>query len=379
MPLPPLALYIHVPWCVRKCPYCDFNSHEAGAELPEQAYIAALLGDLDRDLPLADDRAISSVFIGGGTPSLLSAQAYETLFAGLRQRLSFTSDVEITLEANPGTVEQGKFRAYRALGMNRLSIGVQSFAADKLRALGRIHNGDDARRAADSAHSAGFKTFNLDLMHGLPQQTVAEAMHDLDTAIALAPTHLSWYQLTLEPNTVFYRQNPTLPDDDTLWEIQELGQQKLAEHGYAQYEVSAYAKPGHGCRHNRNYWEFGDYLALGAGAHGKITHADGSIERYRKTRLPRDYLSAATTGLFTSESHRVTAEDLPFEFMMNALRLRDGVEEGLFAERTGLGIGVVAGTVARLREQGLMLTGERLQCSELGYRYLNRVISEFLG
>jgi len=294
--LPPLALYLHVPWCVRKCPYCDFNSHEAAAGLPEAEYVTALLADLDHDLATLPDlvqgRAVSSVFIGGGTPSLFSAAAYERLFDGLRARLPFAADVEITLEANPGTVEQEKFRGYRALGINRLSIGVQSFAPDKLVALGRIHGRDEALHAAQAARAAGFDNFNLDLMHGLPGQTLEEALADIDQAIALGPTHLSWYQLTIEPNTVFYRDPPVLPEDDTLWAIQEAGQARLAAAGLQQYEVSAYAQAGRECRHNRNYWEFGDYLALGAGAHGKLTR-EGGVWRYQKTRLPRDYLAAA--------------------------------------------------------------------------------------
>ncbi|HET8730764.1 MAG TPA: radical SAM family heme chaperone HemW, partial [Moraxellaceae bacterium] len=294
--LPPLSLYIHVPWCVRKCPYCDFNSHAAGAELPETAYVDALLADLrqDLDLDLVQGREIASIFIGGGTPSLFSPDAYARLFDGLRRELHFASDIEITLEANPGTVEQAKFRGYRALGVNRLSIGVQSFSPEKLAALGRIHGRDEAVRAAEAARGAGFDNFNIDLMHGLPGQSVAEALADVRQALALAPTHLSWYQLTIEPNTVFYRDPPVLPEDDTLWSIQEEGQTLLAEGGYRQYEVSAYARPERECRHNRNYWMFGDYLALGAGAHGKVTRpasalGQGGVWRYAKTRLPRDY------------------------------------------------------------------------------------------
>ena len=379
MSLPPLSLYIHVPWCVRKCPYCDFNSHEAGAGLPEREYVDALLKDMEQDLAHVQGRAVGTVFIGGGTPSLFSAAAYERLFDGLRGMLRFTDDVEITLEANPGTVEQEKFRAYRALGINRLSIGVQSFDPEKLKALGRIHGKDEAIRAAEAARNAGFTTFNLDLMHGLPQQTLEGALLDLQTAIALRPTHLSWYQLTLEPNTVFYRQQPVLPDDETLWAIQEAGQHLLEKSGYAQYEVSAYAQAGHRCRHNLNYWEFGDYLAIGAGAHAKITQANGDILRYWKTRLPRDYLRGLETGRFTAEEQSVPVGERVFEFMLNALRLREGVAGALFAERTGLEFSKIEQPLARLQKQGLMEPGgELLRCTEPGYRHLNRVLTEFL-
>ncbi|MFZ2320426.1 MAG: radical SAM family heme chaperone HemW, partial [Pseudomonas sp.] len=288
--LPPLALYIHIPWCVRKCPYCDFNSHAAGPTLPEQEYVDALLADLDADLGRVHGRQLSSIFFGGGTPSLFSAAALGRLLAGVEQRIGFAADIEITLEANPGTFEQAKFQAYRQLGINRLSIGVQSFQADKLKALGRIHDGDEAIRAADMARAAGFDNFNLDLMHGLPDQSIEDALSDLRIAIAQQPTHLSWYQLTMEPNTVFWSQPPTLPEDDTLWDIQEAGQQLLAEHGYLQYEVSAYARAGRQAQHNLNYWSFGDFIGIGAGAHGKLSSPSGQIVRTWKTRLPKDYL-----------------------------------------------------------------------------------------
>ena len=281
--LPPLALYIHIPWCVRKCPYCDFNSHAASPTLPEEEYVDALLADLDQDLHAVHGRELSSIFFGGGTPSLFSAQALGRLLKGVEQRIRFAPDIEITLEANPGTFEQEKFTAYRALGINRLSIGIQSFQEQKLKALGRIHNGDEAIRAAGMARQAGFDNFNLDLMHGLPDQSLDDALGDLRQAIAMKPTHLSWYQLTLEPNTVFWNQPPVLPEDDTLWDIQEAGQALLAEHGYAQYEVSAYAQPGRAARHNLNYWSFGDFIGIGAGAHGKLSHPDGRILRTWKT------------------------------------------------------------------------------------------------
>lgn len=393
--LPPLSLYVHMPWCVRKCPYCDFNSHAAGDALPEAEYVAALLADLDRDLadfPAAGlrEREIVSVFIGGGTPSLISPEGYATLFAGLRGRLRFTDDAEITLEANPGTVEQGLFRGYREVGINRLSIGVQTFQGEQLGVLGRIHSGDEARRAADSARAAGFTTFNLDLMHGLPGQTVAQALDDLRQAIALAPTHLSWYQLTLEPNTVFYRQQPVLPEDEVLADIQDAGQALLAAEGYAQYEVSAYARSGHQCRHNLNYWRFGDYLGIGAGAHGKLSAPgrDGAplvITRTAKTRTPRDYLAAARAAAdgqgdaFRAGATVIPPDELPFEFMLNVLRLNAGVPASLWRERTGTDDDVLRLTRERLVRQGLLLPDASRWCaSPLGQRYLNRVIEAFL-
>lgn len=386
--LPPLALYLHVPWCVRKCPYCDFNSHEfqsheAGAVIPEQEYVQAVLADLQRDMSqypdLVQGRAIGSIFIGGGTPSLFSPAAYDAIFSGLQNHLQFAPDIEITLEANPGTVEQEKFRGYRALGINRLSIGVQSFAPEKLQALGRIHGRDEALRAAEAASNAGFDNFNIDLMHGLPGQSLEEAVADVQQAIALSPTHISWYQLTIEPNTVFYRDPPVLPADDTLWTIQEAGQELLAAKGYGQYEVSAYAKAGRECRHNRNYWEFGDYLALGAGAHGKVTRSDG-VFRYNKTRLPRDYLAATASGKFTAASGFVRDEELVFEFMLNALRLREGVPVELFSQRTGLPLLLIEERLGDLRTRGLFQAEKnRLACTASGFNYLNTVLEEFLA
>lgn len=377
--LPPLALYLHVPWCVRKCPYCDFNSHEANGPLPEDEYVQAVLADMAQDVALVQDRPVSSIFIGGGTPSLFSPAAYEQIFAGLQRHLRFADDIEITLEANPGTVEQEKFRGYRALGINRLSIGVQSFSPDKLKRLGRIHGRDEALHAAEAARSAGFDNFNIDLMHGLPEQSLEEAVADLRQAIALGPTHLSWYQLTIEPNTVFYRDPPVLPEDDALWAIQEAGQAVLADAGFRQYEVSAYAQAQRECRHNRNYWEFGDYLALGAGAHGKITREDG-IFRYNKTRLPRDYLAARGSGRYTASSGFVVESELVFEFMLNALRLREGVPSALFAHRTGIALERIADVLADLRAQGLLVAdADRLACTATGFNYLNTVLESFLG
>ncbi len=330
----PLSLYIHLPWCIRKCPYCDFNSHALKQELPEQVYINALLNDLAADQPLIQDRPIVSIFFGGGTPSLFSGTAIQRLIAGVRNILNLTHDAEITLEANPGAVEQDRFEAYRAAGVNRLSIGIQSFNAEKLQQLGRVHNSQEAINAAYTAKLAGFDNFNLDLMHGLPTQTVEDAMADLQQAFALQPTHLSWYQLTLEPNTLFHMKPPALPDEETLWEIQTRGQALIAQQGFQQYEVSAYSLPGKHCRHNLNYWQFGDYLGIGAGAHSKITLPDNSIIRLTKTKHPKDYLNPQTPLI--SEQRVITDKDLPFEFMLNALRLNQVIPLSLFIERTGL-------------------------------------------
>jgi oxygen-independent coproporphyrinogen-3 oxidase len=376
-PLPPLALYIHIPWCVRKCPYCDFNSHAAGPDLPEDAYVSALLDDFDRERPAALGRPLTSIFFGGGTPSLFSAAALGRLLDGIRQRIDLAPEVEITLEANPGTFEQDKFIAYRQIGINRLSIGVQSFQADKLEALGRIHSGDEALRAADMARRAGFDNFNLDLMHGLPGQSQDEALDDLRQAIALAPTHLSWYQLTLEPNTVFWNQPPVLPEDDILWDIQEAGQALLASEGFAQYEVSAYARPGRAARHNLNYWSFGDFIGIGAGAHGKLTGADGAIRRTWKTRLPKDYLNLAKP--YTAGEKILTPDELPFEFLINALRLTEGVPAGLFTERTGLPLSALDAGRRAAEQKGLLrVEPARLAATERGQLFLNDLLQLFL-
>jgi len=376
--LPPLALYIHIPWCVRKCPYCDFNSHTASPVLPEQEYVDALLADLDQDLHAVYGRELSSIFFGGGTPSLFSAEALGRLLEGVKQRIPFADDIEITLEANPGTFEQEKFVAYRKLGINRLSIGIQSFQQEKLKALGRIHNGDEAVRAAGMARQAGFDNFNLDLMHGLPDQSLDDALSDLRQAIELKPTHISWYQLTLEPNTVFWNQPPVLPEDDTLWDIQEAGQALLAEHGYAQYEVSAYAQPGRPARHNLNYWSFGDFIGIGAGAHGKLSHPDGRIVRTWKTRLPKDYLNPAKS--FQAGEKVLTNDEMPFEFLMNALRLTAGVESRLYPERTGLPLESLDEQRHEAEQSGLMqVEPSRLAATERGQLFLNDLLQKFLS
>ncbi|MCW1938669.1 radical SAM family heme chaperone HemW [Pseudomonas sp. MDMC_285] len=376
--LPPLALYIHIPWCVRKCPYCDFNSHAAGPTLPEEEYVDALLADLDIDLQHVHGRPLTSIFFGGGTPSLFSDRALGRLLEGVEQRVGFAPDIEITLEANPGTFEQAKFKGYRALGINRLSIGVQSFQEAKLKALGRIHDGDEAIRAADMARAAGFDNFNLDLMHGLPEQSIEDALFDLRTAISQGPTHLSWYQLTMEPNTVFWSQPPTLPEDDLLWDIQEAGQALLAAEGYAQYEVSAYAKPGKQARHNLNYWTFGDFLGIGAGAHAKLSTPAGRIQRTWKTRLPKDYLDPAKE--FQAGERLLEADELPFEFLMNVLRLTEGAPAELFSQRTGLPLQQLEQARREAERQGLLQADPaRLAATTKGQLFLNDLLQQFLA
>ncbi len=375
--LPPLSLYIHIPWCVRKCPYCDFNSHAQRGDLPEAAYIAAMFEDLDQDLDYIQGRELASIFIGGGTPSLFSASAYAQLFDGLRQRLRFSRDIEITLEANPGTLEQGRFAAYRELGINRLSIGVQSFDAQQLKKLGRIHSAGDALAAIASARDAGYDNFNIDLMHGLSGQTEADALNDLRIAIDSGAPHISWYQLTIEANTEFYKRPPELPQESALMTMQRAGFALLSDAGLTRYEVSAFARDGRRARHNLNYWRFGDYLALGAGAHGKVT-LPGGVRRYQKTRKPEDYLNRSPSR--TSQSQGVIDADLPFEFMMNALRLRGGVESALYSQRTGLPLATIAPTLERLQTRGLLIDDpQRIACSERGFAFIDSILSEFLG
>ena len=376
--LPPLSLYIHIPWCVRKCPYCDFNSHE-DTVIPEQEYVAHLLADLQQDIHYAQGRPLQSIFFGGGTPSIFSAQAIANILNGVREKISCVDDIEITLEANPGTAEAEKFRDFRAAGVNRLSLGVQSFQPQHLQALGRIHDENQAVQAVGMAQTAGFKRINIDLMHGLPGQTAMQAADDLQQALTLGVTHISWYQLTIEPNTVFYRQPPTLPVDETLWDIQQSGLHLLQGQGFAQYEVSAFARDNQHCRHNLNYWQFGDYLGIGAGAHGKVTLPDQQrIVRYSKTRLPRHYL--ARSDHFYAEQQNLTEKDLPFEFMMNALRLAEGVPQALFAERTGLHFERIEPLWQGLHKRGLVCAQDsgRLACTTQGYLFLNDVLSTFL-
>jgi len=376
-PLPPLALYIHIPWCVRKCPYCDFNSHRAQGELPEQDYIKALLADLDNELEKTQGRELISIFFGGGTPSLFSAKAFETLLVDIKNRLAFADNIEITLEANPGTFEQEKFGAYRSLGINRLSLGVQSFAAKQLLALGRIHSNMQAINAAQSAREAGFSNFNLDLIHGLPEQSVSEALDDLKQAIALNPTHISWYQLTLEPNTEFWSKPPKLPEDENLWAIQQAGFTLLEEQGYRQYEISAYAKEEKQARHNVNYWQFGDYLGIGAGAHGKWTTKDGKIYRNWKTRLPKDYLNPAKS--FSAGQRLLAKEELPFEFMLGALRLNQGAPTSLFTQRCALDINYLDKPRQKAEQLGLLQAdNHQLVTTEKGRLFLNDLLQLFM-
>jgi oxygen-independent coproporphyrinogen-3 oxidase len=376
--LPPLSLYVHLPWCVRKCPYCDFNSHALRGEPAEPAYIAALLRDLEYDLPRVYGRMVRTIFIGGGTPSLFSPEAIEQLLSGIRARIGVAPDAEITLEANPGTFDTGRFRGFRQAGVNRLSIGVQSFDDAKLAALGRIHDGRQARAAAEGARVAGFENFNLDLMYGLPGQTGEQALADVRSAIELDPTHLSVYQLTIEPNTRFHTDPPPLPDDDALWDMQERIQAELAQSGYVQYEVSAYAKAGFACRHNLNYWQFGDYLGIGAGAHAKLSDAD-TVTRLWKVKHPDDYLAHAGTARALGGETRVAEPDRPFEFMLNALRLTDGFEPQLYRERTGLALAAIEPQLAHAASRGLLQhTTARVRATPLGRRFLNDLVAAFL-
>ncbi|WP_447882574.1 radical SAM family heme chaperone HemW [Serratia fonticola] len=373
--LPPLSLYIHIPWCVQKCPYCDFNSHALKGEVPHQEYVDHLLADLDADLPLASGRAISTIFIGGGTPSLLSAEAMQALLDGVRARIHVADDAEITMEANPGTVEADRFSGYQRAGVNRISIGVQSFSAEKLNRLGRIHGPDEAKRAAHLATGLGLRSFNLDLMHGLPDQSLEEALDDLRQAIALNPPHLSWYQLTIEPNTLFSSRPPVLPDDDALWNIFEQGHELLSAAGYQQYETSAYAKPGYQCQHNLNYWRFGDYLGIGCGAHGKLTFADGRILRTAKTKHPRGFMR----GDYRDKLHEVGAHDRPFEFFMNRFRLLEAAPRAEFAHYTGLDESVIRAPLDEALAKGYLLeTPEYWQITEHGKLFLNSLLELFL-
>jgi len=377
---PPLSLYIHIPWCVRKCPYCDFNSHRAESELPEQDYVRALLRDLDSELPAVADRVVETIFIGGGTPSLFGAEAIAALMTGVRARIEISPRAEITLEVNPGTAESERFRGYRQAGVNRLSLGVQSFTPEHLRQLGRIHGREDAQNAARMAHEAGFEQINLDLMFGLPGQTVDQALADLEAAFDLEPTHLSFYQLTLEPNTLFHKYPPPLPEDEALWVIQQAGQSLLAQRGYAQYEVSAYARDGARCRHNLNYWRFGDYLGIGAGAHGKITDMPTrTLTRTAKIRHPAHYLEAAGDPVRQGSHTLIPEADLRCEFLMNALRLREGFVAELFSQRTGLPLTALEPELSTTVTEGLLdYEKGRIRCTPAGFNFLDTVLQRFL-
>jgi putative oxygen-independent coproporphyrinogen III oxidase len=380
--LPPLSLYVHVPWCVRKCPYCDFNSHGVGhvADLPETHYLAALRQDLDADLPLVGGRELTSIFIGGGTPSLMSANFYAALFEVLATRLTLSSDIEVTLEANPGTLERGRFQGYREAGINRLSLGVQSFQDAQLQALGRIHSGADAITAMDEARHAGFDNINIDLMHGLPGQTPALAVADLERALSLAPEHLSWYQLTLEPNTEFHSRPPVLPEEEVLWDIQDRGHERLEAAGFMRYEISAYARQGLQSRHNLNYWRFGDYLGIGAGAHGKLSVGHGQdglhIERRWKARQPEAYLRRCQDPRgFVAGRAEVDEDELPLEFAMNALRLVEGVSMADWVAHTGRPTATLEARLQAARKKGLLVEdGQRLQASPQGLLFLNELL-----
>ncbi|MBY7963590.1 radical SAM family heme chaperone HemW [Vibrio fluvialis] len=383
---PALSLYVHIPWCVQKCPYCDFNSHALKADIPEEEYIDALLEDLDTDIEryqlAGDPRLLHSIFIGGGTPSLISADGIGRLLRGIEARIVFKPDIEITMEANPGTIEAERFAGYRHVGVTRISIGVQSFEPEKLTRLGRIHGREEAVNAAKLAHQIGLNSFNLDLMHGLPDQTLDQALADLDRAIELAPPHLSWYQLTIEPNTMFYFKPPTLPDDDALWDIFDLGHQKLTEAGYVQYEISGYSKPGYQCQHNLNYWRFGDYLGIGCGSHGKLSFADGRIVRTTKVKHPRGYLAAHQNLAkpYLDSEQLVEDVDRPFEFFMNRFRLIEPCPKADFSATTGLPISVIQPTLDWAIEQGYLSDNDtHWQITEKGKLFLNDLLAAFMA
>ncbi|MCK3657768.1 YggW family oxidoreductase [Pasteurellaceae bacterium Pebbles2] len=378
--LPPLSLYVHIPWCVQKCPYCDFNSHAQKGAIPEAEYVQHLLQDLQQDLSRLKDsvseRKLHSIFIGGGTPSLFSAESIATLLNGIQSQIPFSENIEITLEANPGTAEAERFKGYVKAGVTRISMGIQSFSDEKLHALGRIHNSDEAKTAVQFAKNSGLKSFNLDLMHGLPNQTLAQALDDLRQAIALEPPHLSWYQLTIEPNTMFAYRPPRLPDDDELWDIFEQGHQLLTEAGYQQYETSAYAKTDFQCQHNLNYWRFGDYLAIGCGAHGKMTFANGDILRYSKTKHPKGYLR----GEYLYEQKNVAEIDRAFEFFMNRFRLLEAVPKLEFEQFTGLPQSAVKNQIDfALQQNYLTETATHWQITQHGKLFLNELLELFLA
>lgn len=378
---PPLSLYVHIPWCVQKCPYCDFNSHALKAEIPELDYIDALLDDLSTDL-LAyhlehGERKLHSIFIGGGTPSLISPEEIARLLQGIEARIPFSDNIEITMEANPGTVEAGRFQAYQQAGVNRISIGIQSFQDEKLKRLGRIHGAQEAITAAKLAAEAGLNSFNIDLMHGLPDQSINDALADLAQAIGLNPPHLSWYQLTIEPNTLFYSQPPTLPDDDDLWDIFEQGHKMLTDAGYVQYEISGYSKPGKQCQHNLNYWRFGDYLGIGCGSHGKISFDDGRIVRTVKVKHPRGYLNPEKAYL--DQETVVANEERPFEFFMNRFRLLEACPKQDFVARTGLPLTHIQGAIDwALAQNYLTESDTHWQITEHGKLFLNDLLAAFV-
>ena len=377
---PPLSLYIHIPWCVRKCPYCDFNSHQAGEAIDERAYVNALLADFEQELELHGQQELHSLFFGGGTPSLFSAEAVNNIIEGVADRTAISARAEITLEANPGTFEQQRFADYRSAGINRLSIGIQSFNDDQLDRLGRRHNGSEAIRAIETAHTAGFDNINLDLMFGLPGQNIEQAIADARTACQFQPAHVSHYQLTIEPNTYFYKHTPTLPDIDASWEMQQRCHDTLNEHGYTRYEVSAFSKTDKHSRHNMNYWTFGDYIGIGAGAHGKLTRSGrSSIRRRWKQRQPSRYMKQATRGEACSGSSELKREDILFEFLMNALRLRKGFSYELFEQRTGISRQHLLEACSNIDDSLLVITETGVTTSRRGFDFLNEVLSNFLA
>lgn len=378
--LPPLSLYIHFPWCTRKCPYCDFNSHEVKGTLQEKEYIDALIADLEHELPNVWGRSIKSIFMGGGTPSLFSPEAIDRLLCALRARLNINPDIEITLEANPGSAEQQKFAEFKAAGINRLSLGVQTFSDDKLQRLGRVHNRKEAIQAAEMAHAAGFDNFNIDLMFGLPGQDHSQALSDVQNACDLEPAHISHYQLTIEPHTFFHQNPPTLPGDDVLWEMQNSSQSYMQEQGYLQYEISAYAKTDKQCVHNINYWQFGDYMGIGAGAHGKITNAQQQqIQRYWKEKHPVNYMEGTAEHTHVRETQTLDADNVCLEFMMNALRLTDGFSTTLFSSHTGLPIALLKEQLELAQDKGwLNWTEDKIKPTEQGQRFLNDLLQLFM-
>ncbi|MGE3919455.1 MAG: radical SAM family heme chaperone HemW [Gammaproteobacteria bacterium] len=373
----PLSLYIHIPWCIRKCPYCDFNSHAVKEEIPEALYIKQLIADLEADLAFVQERQLISIFMGGGTPSLFSPDSINKILHEVENRIAFSKSIEITLEANPGTVEQERFEGFRAAGVNRLSIGCQSFQTTKLKSLGRIHDEARAIEAVKMAKEAGFQNLNIDLMFGLPDQTIQDALFDLKTAISLEPTHISWYQLTLEPNTLFHVKPPTLPNDEIIWEMQQQGLALLKQHHYLQYEVSAYSQVGFQCHHNLNYWKFGDYLGIGAGAHSKITDLETAvIKRFWKLKQPKAYLEAKE---WIGEKKIINENSLPFEFMLNALRLSESIDKNLFSSRTGLPWKMISPVIKKAESSNLLIEQEKsISLTPQGRNFLNDLVAMFL-
>ncbi len=376
----PLSLYVHIPWCIKKCPYCDFNSHESRSAIPENEYIDALILDLTRHAKLVSEREVISIFIGGGTPSLFSARSIERLLQAIHAQLTLAQNVEVTIEANPGTLDQKNFSGFRQIGINRISIGVQSFNDAHLQTLGRIHSAQTAYNAIASAKQAGFENFNIDLMYALPNQTVAQAAFDIEQAIKQEPTHISYYQLTLEPNTYFFNHPPPLPNDEVSWDMHVQGAHLLAQHGYQQYEVSTYSKPGFTCAHNKNYWLFGDYLGLGAGAHQKLSSGkDGAIVRSEKPRHPQQYIRQTNSDELFEKPQCLTHDEITFEYLLNALRLKNGFNHVQFERHTGLPYKQLQPHIDPLLEDGLIIAEhQNIRCSEKGYHFLDNVLQHLL-